>query len=114
MAHLSLEGLRQCFADPDVRLRTTPPDSPAYPRILSVTVTGGFLKDQEFKFSCGLNSVLGGRSAGKSLLVELIRFALDQKSEIEQIAIDHLAKLQKRFGCGSTAILEVSTGAKCM
>lgn len=53
-----------------------PSSSPTY-RIRSVTVTGGFLDGAEFEFADGLNCLIGARGAGKTTVVELIRYALD-------------------------------------
>jgi DNA repair ATPase RecN len=48
--------------------------------IRSVKITGGFLDGHTFHFSPDLNCLLGGTGAGKSLLIEIIRFALDQQT----------------------------------
>jgi DNA repair ATPase RecN len=40
-------------------------------------VIGGFLDGATFGFSAGLNCLIGARGAGKTTVVELIRFALD-------------------------------------
>ena len=49
---------------------------PTY-RIRSITVSGGFLDGAEFKFTDGLNCFIGARGAGKTTVVELIRYTLD-------------------------------------
>jgi hypothetical protein len=78
---INLDGLRQCFADPDVRIRQDYECSTSnYPRVKSVRITGGFLDGSEAVFHEGLNSILGAKGAGKSLLVEFLRFGLDQPS----------------------------------
>lgn len=46
-------------------------------RLCSLEITGGFLAGQKFEFAGGLNCVIGGRGAGKTSLLEFIRFALD-------------------------------------
>jgi PHP family Zn ribbon phosphoesterase len=95
--HIDLDGLRQCFADPKVRIRQD--GQPAnYPRIARVTIHDGFLGGQTVRFHSGLNSILGGKGSGKSLLVELIRFALDQDSANPEIQADHESKLAGRLG----------------
>ncbi len=95
---ISLEGLRQCFTDPDVRIRQDYEYSTShYPRIKSVQVTGGFLDGAELIFHEGLNSILGAKGAGKSLLVEAMRFALDQPPRNPEILADHEAKLAGRL-----------------
>jgi ABC-type lipoprotein export system ATPase subunit len=95
---INLDGLRQCFADPDVRIRQDYECSTSnYPRVKSVRITGGFLDGSEAVFHEGLNSILGAKGAGKSLLVELLRFGLDQPPINEDILHDHDAKLEKRL-----------------
>ncbi|WP_255533181.1 ATP-binding protein [Micromonospora sp. ANENR4] len=76
-----LRGLRHALADPELRVGLDEPGAPEHTVIESVTVTGGFLDGQRFQFSCDLNCLLGGTGAGKSLLIELVRFALDQQTD---------------------------------
>ncbi len=96
---ISLEGLRQCFCDPDVRIRQSQEFSSfSYPKITSLQISKGFLRDQSFNFHEGLNSIVGGKGVGKSLIIEFLRFALDQPSEDEAILKDHNDKLSKRLG----------------
>ncbi len=104
MEAVNLEGLRQCFADPEVRIRLmgNEKDVP-YPRILSLSVgNAGFLHDQTFYFHEGLNSIIGGKGVGKSLAIEFLRFALNQTSVDPDILNDHVKKLQKRLTIGNT------------
>ncbi len=99
MDRIDLDALRQCFCDPDVRIRQDfeIPATPMYPRIISVRVTGGFLSDLTAQFHEGLNSVLGAKGAGKSLLVEFLRFTLDQPPLDDELRADHAAKLRARL-----------------
>lgn len=46
-------------------------------RIRRFRVLGGFLDGTDIAFSDGLNCLIGPRGAGKSTIIELIRFALD-------------------------------------
>lgn len=95
---INLDGLRQCFADPDVRIRQDYEYSTSnYPRVKSVRITGGFLDGSEAVFHEGLNSILGAKGAGKSLLVEFLRFGLDQPPINKDILHDHDAKIEKRL-----------------
>lgn len=69
---INLEGLRQCFADPEVRIKVMGElNDYGYPRIDGMQIGGaGFLRHQSIKFHEGLNSVIGGKGVGKSLIVE--------------------------------------------
>ena len=76
---ITIESLRQCFIDRNVRIITKPDFSiKKYPFIKSVSVDSGFFAGEEAIFHEGLNSIIGAKGAGKSLLVELMRFGLFQ------------------------------------
>jgi ABC-type multidrug transport system ATPase subunit len=93
-----LESLRQCFIDRDTRvLQFFEQLSTSYPRILQMKVEGGFFDGQEFQFHEGLNSILGAKGAGKSLLIELLRFGLGHPPEQQAILDDHARKLERRL-----------------
>lgn len=112
---ITLESMRQCFSDPPVRIRSSSwPNSSAYPRIVSLAVTGGFLEKQRVEFNQGLNTIIGGKGAGKSLIVEFLRFALDQASTEESISDDHITKLDKCLGlsCAVELVLETVHGTR--
>ena len=97
--NITLESLRQCFIDPDVRIRQSDVYQESIcPYIKSVKISGGFLDNEELVLHCGLNSILGAKGVGKSLLIELIRFALNQRSINTDIAKDHEGKLREKLG----------------
>ena len=96
---ISLESLRQCFIDPEVRIRQGfEYKKRTYPHIKIVKINSGFLSDIKSNFHQGLNSILGAKGVGKSLLIEFIRFALDQESTHNEISEDHKEKLKKQLG----------------
>lgn len=98
METVNLDALRQCFNDPDVRIKQDfELQKISYPKIESVSVTGGYLDGATVDFHEGLNSVLGGKGSGKSLLVELMRFGLNQESSIGSIREDHEGKLESKL-----------------
>jgi PHP family Zn ribbon phosphoesterase len=100
---VDLEGLRQCFADPEMRIRLMGEiEEVGYPKIVSMGVGGpGFLGNQHFEFHGGLNSIIGGKGVGKSLAVEFLRFCLGQPSSDANLAEDLLGKLDKRLEAGN-------------
>lgn len=107
MEEVSLAGLRQCFYDPDVRIKQMDNlEVWKYPKITRLSVTQGFLQDQVISFHEGLNSIVGGKGVGKSLIIELIRFALNQSSNDEIISKDHNSKLECKLGHLGEAHLE--------
>lgn len=111
----TIEALRQCFIDPAVRIRLpktvvpgTPEEVEPYPRIVSITANDGFLEGQTFEFHSGLNTVVGPKGSGKSLLVELLRFALDSESSVPEIVADQRSKLEKRLGVHGEVKVELA------
>ena len=86
MGERNLNGLKLALLDPDIRVRF-PDDQSLTPEctILGLWVTGGFLDGQEMRFNDGVNCLIGNTGAGKSLTIELIRFALDQTPVVEKI-----------------------------
>lgn len=98
MDAINIESLRQCFCDSDVRIRQDFEFiTIKYPRIVELAVTGGFLDGERAVFHPGLNSILGAKGTGKSLIVEFLRFVLDQQSTNEDVLNDHTAKLETRL-----------------
>ncbi len=53
------------------------PPPAAFHRIKRLRVIGGFLDGTDIEFCDGLNCLIGPRGAGKSTILELIRYALD-------------------------------------
>lgn len=113
---ITVEGLRQCFIDPTVRIRQMDEWKvemmSGAPRILSLTIEGkgGFFSDgQELIFNTDINSFLGGKGAGKSLVIEFIRFALDDLSADEYIQNDCIGKLIKNLRPGGSVKVKIQT-----
>lgn len=109
MGEMSISALRQCFYDPDTRISHIEIVATGYPKIFSIELSQGFLEGQQCKFHSGLNSIIGGAGVGKSLIVEFLRFALDQPSPVEAISQDMEGKLSLRLGIGGTVTVHVET-----
>jgi PHP family Zn ribbon phosphoesterase len=96
---INLESLRQCFIDRDVRIRQHfEYKENKFPYISKIKITGGFFDGEEADFHSGLNSILGSKGSGKSLLVEFLRFGLNQPSTHDEIAKDYEGKLSSKLG----------------
>lgn len=96
---LSLESLRLCFVDPDVRIRQPDEYKPGQPpRIVSMEIESGLFDGETVEFHPGLNCVLGAKGVGKSMLIELLRFALDQPPSIQSVLADHQEKIESKLG----------------
>jgi len=107
-AEPSLESLRQCLIDRDVRIRQQFEMKTAiYPQILEVGITGGFFDGEKAPFHQGLNSILGAKGAGKSLLVEFMRFVLNQPTSQADLRDDYERKLAKRLETYGTIVLRL-------
>ena len=77
MSEVSIEGLRQAFLDPRSRIRLNSDPTPdAHSELVSVNWKGGFLDGTEVHFNTNLNVLVGGRGAGKSTVIESLRYAL--------------------------------------
>ncbi len=86
MGHMGIGALKQVLYDPAMRIRYSddwPP--PFHAWIESLEVSQGFLDGVEFRFHPDMNCLVGGKAVGKSLLIELLRFALDVPSPIETV-----------------------------
>lgn len=101
MSHPSVDGLRQAFLDPDVRIRLGKSEAPKHPRLLSIRWQGGFLDGQAMVFNPGLNVLIGGRGTGKSTVIESIRYAFGLLPDTEQAQRSHLLFVKEVLGAGT-------------
>ena len=80
MSRISIEGLRQAFLDPESRIRLNNDPTPdEHTELVSVAWEGGFLGGTSLQFNSNLNVLVGGRGAGKSAIIESLRYVLDMK-----------------------------------
>lgn len=78
MSQPSIEGLRQAFLDPGSRIRlTSDPEPQQHIEFLGMWwQTEGFLRGARVRFNENLNVLIGGRGAGKSTIIESLRYVL--------------------------------------
>ena len=77
MSDVGIEGLRQAFLDPGSRIRLNSEPLPEeHAELISLTWQGGFLDGAAFHFNPNLNVLIGGRGAGKSTVIESLRYVL--------------------------------------
>lgn len=78
MSEPTIDGLRQAFlaADSRVHLSSQALDNDSV-EIAAIAWDGGFLDGQAIRLNNGLNVLVGGRGAGKSLVIESLRYAMD-------------------------------------
>ena len=111
MDERSLSGLKLALIDADIRVRlSSDEDSVPASVILGMWVSGGFLTGQKLRFSDHVSCLIGDTGSGKSVAIELIRFALNQQTNIPKIReeIDSLLKWQ--LGKTGTVHVLIATG----
>ena len=81
MSEVSVEGLRQAFLDPGSRIRLNPRDGDLereeHAELVTLAWEGGFLDGAAVNLNPNLNVLVGGRGAGKSTVIESLRYVLD-------------------------------------
>jgi chromosome segregation protein len=70
------DALKLALHDPQTRVLTRPPEPVRYARIRSMEADGGFLDGLALRFSDDLTALIGGRGAGKSAILETLRYGL--------------------------------------
>lgn len=73
----SLESLKLAVRTPETRVSLGDPRSTPRPCIKSVSWIGGYLDGVSVPISSDLTALIGGRGAGKSTVIESVRYALD-------------------------------------
>lgn len=112
MSEVSIEGLRQAFLDPDSRIRLNPlqgdPDLVEdHAEIVSLAWHGGLLDGESVLLNSNLNVLLGGRGAGKSTVIESLRYVLGLKpvGDTAQHAHDGIVRNVLRGGTKVAAVV---------
>jgi DNA repair ATPase RecN len=78
MSEVSIQGLRQALLDPESRIRLqSDPVPEQHTEFVAVSWQGGFLDGVGLHFNENLNVLIGGRGAGKSTVIESVRYALN-------------------------------------
>lgn len=81
MVQPTVEGLRSAFRDPESRLRLpTEPEPVQHPQLVAIGWDGAacHLAGSRLHLNADLNVLVGGRGAGKSTVLESVRFVLGQ------------------------------------
>lgn len=77
MTNVTIDGLRQAVLDPRSRVRlASDPVPDEHTEFVAMAWEGGFLDELTIHFSENLNVLIGGRGAGKSTIVESLRYVL--------------------------------------
>lgn len=67
---------------------SAPQPAPRFHRIRSLQIEGGFLDGFHLQFDDSLNCLIGGRGTGKTTVLEIVRWVLDQPPQSAQRARD--------------------------
>ena len=99
MAQPTIDGLRQAFLAADSRVglssQSLADDSA---EIAAIAWDGGFLDGQAIRLNNGLNVLVGGRGAGKSLVIESLRYAMGALVAGKLAKANHEALTKKVLG----------------
>lgn len=82
------------------------------PRIKNVSWVGGYLDGVSVPISPDLTALIGGRGAGKSTVIESIRYALDIRPISDQMTRDHTGIVEHVLNAGTIVRVEVESVAE--
>ena len=108
MSEVTIDGLRQAFLDPDSRIRLhSDPEPDEHAELISIAWEGGFLNDTTVRFNPNLNVLIGGRGAGKSTIIESLRYVLDLEPVGEDAQKAHEGMVRRVLRGGTKISLRV-------
>ena len=108
MSEVRIEGLRQAFLDPGSRIRLNSDPTPEeHSELISLAWQGGFLANETVNFNSNLNVLVGGRGAGKSTVIESLRYVLDLEPLGEDALAGHIGILKHVLRSGTKISLLV-------
>jgi len=114
MGERSLSGLKLALIDPDMRIRLQTDNNPI-PKdsVMGMWVTGGFLDGQHFRFNDNVTCLIGDTGAGKSVCLELIRFALNQTPTVPKIKHEVDSLISQQLGSLGTVHVLLRKDTSC-
>ena len=99
MTDVSIEGLKQAFLDAEGRILLSSDETPAdYTGLVALAWNRGLLSEQSIALNAGLNVLIGGRGAGKSTIVESIRYAFGLEPKGKDASATHKAMMKELMG----------------
>ena len=111
MSRIGIEGLRQAFLDPGSRIRLRPsegePEQAEHTELLAIEWESGFLDGARVRLNPNLNVLVGGRGAGKSTIVESLRYVMDLAPVGAEAAKAHKGIVQNVLRGGTKVSLDV-------
>ena len=108
MSQVTIDGLRQAFLDPDSRIRlNSDPEPQEHAELGTLEWDGGFLDGAAIHFNPNLNVLIGGRGAGKSTVIESLRYVLDLEPIGEDALKSHIGMVRHVILNGTKITLRV-------
>ena len=101
MSELSVEGLRQAFLDPGSRIRLAAPEPDEHAELVEMSWEGGFLAGVSCRFNPNLNVLVGGRGAGKSTIIESLRYVLNLRPLGREARSNHEGIVEQALKSGT-------------
>ncbi len=83
MASASVDGLKQVACEPRTRISRTEPSPVQHNHLLGLRVTGGYCDGQLFPFNERLSTLIGPNHAGKSAVLDFVRFAAGLEDSVD-------------------------------
>ena len=103
MSAVSTEGLRQAFLDWESRIRLNSESAPKpHTEFVAAYWAGGLLDGQALRFNEALNVLVGGRGAGKSTLIESLRYAFELPPKGDEAKRMHDSIVKNLLGQGAS------------
>jgi hypothetical protein len=110
MTEPSIEALKQAFYDPESRIRLNHyVEQHSQSQIVSASWLGGFLDGVQVHFSENLNAIIGGRGAGKSTMLETLRYCLEIIPKGKEAKSNHENIVRASLGDGGRILLLVQS-----
>lgn len=99
MTRPNFAAFKVAFLDPGSRTRLNSQQAQGPTgKVVSMSVSGGYLDGVQVDFSDHLNTVIGGRGTGKSTLLECLRFALELPPKGKQALKLHQEIIKENLG----------------
>ena len=106
MSEVTVEGLRQAFLARSSRIRLhSDPDPEQHAELVAVAWEGGFLDGVAIHLNADLNALIGGRGAGKSTVIESLRYVLGLEAVGEEARRAHEGIVRRVLRSGTKVSL---------
>ena len=76
LSTFSYHSVKFALRDKELRVRTDPPEQPKRPTIRTLEIEGGKHGYSAYRLSSELNTLIGSRGSGKSVMIETLRWGL--------------------------------------